>query len=128
MPFIGPILDLINKFIPDKDKQAEAAKAIEIEFTKQMELKQKVVLAEANSDDKATRLWRPRFMYLCMFMILTHWLLYSIFPWFNLALSLNLWVPQSIPMPEWLVTIMEIGLGGYIGGRSIEKVTSIWKK
>lgn len=127
LPIIDSVLGIVNKFIPDKDKQLEAAKELQSEMTKQMKLQQEVILKEANSESKLVKYWRPVAMYMFLFMILTHWLLYIVAPWFNLTFSWNLWMPHPIALPMWLVDLVKLGLGGYIGGRTAEKIVKILK-
>ena len=122
---IGPILSIINKFIPDKDAAAKAAVALETEMTKQMSLKASVVNAEiSNGSGK----WRPRAMNIFLAMLCIHYALYDIAPWIITVFEINVWIPQDPGFTDGLLSVIKLGLGGYIGGRSVEKGISIWKK
>jgi len=71
--------------------------------TKIAEAKRDIIVAEAQSDSWITRSWRPILM-----------LLFG-------GMTAYAFVTGH-PLPEDLWTVIKIGLGGYIGGRSLEKV------
>lgn len=71
-----------------------------------------IIAAEASSGSWLATNWRPLFMVVFMIMLLSYWFGY---------------VPPNLtgempPMIAEIFTIIKIGLGGYIGGRTIEKV------
>lgn len=85
----------------------------------QLEAKAEIIVAEAKSESWITRNWRPMTMLAFVCAILGYW--------FGLT-------PDTIP-PEAvdsMFTLVQIGLGGYVVGRSAEKVVpgiiSAWKK
>lgn len=127
LPIIDSVIGIVNKFIPDKDKQLEAAKELQKEMTKQMKLQQEVILNEAKSDSYLTRNWRPLMMCAIGFMIVCHWLMYDVTPWLNITFSLNIWTLKDPGLSPELWTTMRLGLGGYIGGRTVEKVVKLIK-
>lgn len=127
IPIVDSILGIVNKFIPDKNKQQEVAAQLQEEVTKQMKLQQDIILKEANSGSWITRNWRPVFMSLIGFMIFSHWIMYDVVPWMNITFSWNIWTLKDPGLDAELWTTMRLGLGGYIGGRTIEKVTAILK-
>lgn len=118
------MLDIITKIlghvIPDKDKAAETAVKLEEAFTKQMELKHSIIAAEAKN---GSGLWRVRLMYMCMTMVALHFVMYEMVPYFIVVMDLDVWVPQA-PEATELWSFLKIGVGGYLGGRSIEKTTA----
>lgn len=78
----------------------------------QFEAKKEIIVAEANSESFLTRNWRPITMLMCMFSVMAYW--------FGLT-------PKDVPhlTPEVIdsmFTLVQIGVGGYIVGRSAEKV------
>lgn len=114
---LSSILDIINKFIPDKDQAGKVAVSLEAEFTKQMELQQSIIQAETmNGSGK----WRVRLMYMCMTMVSAHFIMYDVIPYIRTAFDLNFYIPQAPDAPE-LWSFLKIGVGGYIGSRGVEK-------
>lgn len=76
---------------------------------KQLETRASIIEAEAKSDSWITRSWRPITMLSFVGAILAYW--------FGLT-------PDTIP-PEAIndmFTLVQLGLGGYVVGRSAEKV------
>lgn len=120
---IKPILDIINKFIPDKTKAQEAAVLMEKEMTKQMELKQQIIMAE---NKNGSGRWRVRLMYLCMLMVTCHWLMYDIVPYIRTVFELNFWIPEA-PESTELWAFLKIGVGGYLTSRGVEKSVAWFK-
>lgn len=120
---LGDIISIVNKFISDPDAAKKAAVAIEKETTKQMSLKSDIIKAEqANGSGK----WRVKLMYLCMTMVALHFIMYDIIPYIRTAFDLNFYVPPA-PEDEYLWTFLNIGVGGYIGSRGIEKSIARFK-
>lgn len=128
LPIIGPILDIINKFVPDAKAQADLRINLEQELTKQMGLQASIINKEQESASWLARNIRP----LCfgMFMVMTaiYFCMYTIMPFIIVFFDMNRYMPQDPGMNESLVGIIEICLGGYIGGRSAEKVARIIRK
>ncbi len=84
----------------------ELEKAVLSLKTKQLEAQQAVIVAEAGGKSWLQRNWRPITMMVFLVIILLHYL--GI-------------VKTDIAPAMWV--LMEIGLGGYVVGRSVEKVT-----
>ena len=110
----GPVANLIDKAVPDKDKALKLKHEIEnatlkyeAEFTKAA---RDVVVAEAKSDFWLVAAWRPLMMLVFGAIIVATW-----FGWTDKAIS------ESLTLR--LLDIVEIGLGGYIIGRSAEKIS-----
>jgi len=81
--------------------------AIEMEKAS-IEAQSKVLIAEAQSESWITRNWRPITMLTFVVLILM-----VAFGWMDMnALT---------KVPEKLWSLLEIGIGGYIGGRTVEK-------
>ena len=88
--------------------------ALKKEFITQIvEAQAKVITAEAQSKSWLTQSWRPMVM-----LSFASILVYSFFvgPMFEL---------KVVPVPPDLWGLMKIGIGGYIGGRSVEKLASM---
>jgi len=118
----GGLLDLGKKYIPDKDKQVQFEKEVaQMQSTliaKQIdanieELKagSSVVTAEATGESWLQRNWRPIVMMIFTSLVVCFW--FGITP-------VN--ADQETIME--LFSIVKIGLGGYVIGRSAEKVAT----
>jgi Holin of 3TMs, for gene-transfer release len=120
----GPITQVLEGFIKDKATRQQLEADLKVRLTDHLAevvaLQQGVVLAEVNSEHWLTRSWRPLLMVLLMaFLVLT-----------GLVLPLgDLIVGRVIPFnPHWQAVppafweFLTIGMGGYIGGRSLEKI------
>jgi hypothetical protein len=120
----GPITQVLQGLIKDKATRQQLEADLKIRLTdhlaEAMALQQGVVLAEVNSEHWLTRSWRPMLMVLLMaFLVLT-----------GLVLPVgDLIVGRVIPFnPHWQAIppafweFLTIGMGGYIGGRSLEKI------
>lgn len=110
LPIVGDVLD---KIIPDPAAQAEAKlKLMELaqkgEFT-EMTTKADIIKAETNSESWLAQSWRPIMMLTFGALIVARWLGYAA-PGISQEEILKLW------------NIVELGLGGYVIGRSVEKV------
>ena len=113
LPALVPILGkALGNLIPDPAAKAQA----EAEIAKQLlassaELERAagdIVLAEAKSEHFLAASWRPILMLTFGLLIVARWLGWSA-PGISEAEALKLW------------NIVEIGLGGYVIGRSAEK-------
>ena len=119
---IGSILDIINKFIPDSEAAEKAAVELEKEYSKQLAMRHSIIRAE---QENGSGKWRVRLMYMCMTMVGLHYIMYEMVPYFIVVLDLDVWTPQA-PEATELWSFLKIGVGGYLGGRSIEKTTAWW--
>jgi len=114
LPALVPILgDAIRRLFPDPEARSRAeaeitaallARAGEIEKAAGA-----VVLAEARSEHWLASTWRPIVMLTFAALIVARWLGWSA-PGLTEPEVLKLW------------SIVELGLGGYVIGRSVEKV------
>lgn len=114
LPVLAPILgDIIKKVIPDSEGQAKAeAEAQMLLMQRSAQIEQAaadIVKTEAQSEHWLTATWRPIVMLVLVGMIVARWMGYSA-PGISEAEALKLW------------SIVEIGLGGYVIGRSAEKI------
>jgi hypothetical protein len=130
----NPIGDLINsiggvvdKFVTTGEEKLQAQlKLTELERDfqmKVMELDQQwaatqadVIKAEATSQSYMARNWRPILMLVFTAIIAWNYMLMPILSAFTSKLQ-----PALIPGPMW--DLLKIGVGGYIVGRSAEKIT-----
>jgi len=114
---LGPLLDfgskVFDKVFPDPEKANEAKLKL-MEMAQKGELEElaarsSIIKAEASSEHWIVAAWRPILMLTFGGLIVARWLGFSA-PGISEAEILKLW------------SIVEFGLGGYIVGRSVEKV------
>ena len=123
----GPVSTIATQWF-DNSKDREAFQnAVELEILKNGKSLQdqagSIIEAEAKSDSWITSSWRPLMMIVFVAIIAIHLL---IVPY---ILSPILWmigypVPELMAIPDQIWTLLTIGIGGYVGGRSIEKAAT----
>jgi hypothetical protein len=109
-PIVG---DLVKRLIPDGDKSMDVEKEIK--------LRGKIVLEEAKSGHWLTATWRPLLMMVIIAIVAMN---YLFFPVLNLFVGSD----YAIDLPAELWNLLQIGVGGYIVGRSGEKMVDKWKE
>ncbi len=122
----GPIFKIVDKLIPDpnlrlklKAEIEQAAKAAQADLVK---AQKDVILAEFQTDSFLTRMWRPCLMFLAMFILALYGI---ILPSINLLLDTPVaFVPLWNDVPAGIWELLKWGVGGYIGGRSLEKIAT----
>ena len=119
------VTDLVGQFVEDKDKANELETAIK---NKLVNLEQEVVkaqrdiiVAEANSQSFIARNWRPIMMLTFVFIIANN---YILFPYIQLFGGTAL----ELKIPEAMWGLLKIGVGGYVVGRSGEKMVESYAK
>lgn len=95
------LLDIQSKFL---------VQALEYE-QEQLKAKAEIITAEAKSKNVLTSSWRPVTMYTFLAMLVAYW-----FGWIDITDRIT---PDLL---NKIFSIMQIGIGGYIGSRGIEKV------
>lgn len=118
---ISPITDIIGQAVTDKDERNRLANEIKMKvietLTTEMEAKKDIIVAEAQSDSWLTQSWRPITM--LAFLVLLF------FYWFGFAPD---YVVESPQLVDKVFTLLQIGIGGYIGSRGAEKVAEKYFK
>lgn len=110
VPLLG---DVVKSFFPDKEAQQKAQNEITaLLIQKQAEIENaaaKVVTAEASSNHWLAANWRPLLMLTFGGLIVARW--------FG-------WAAPNLSEAEYLAlwNIVELGIGGYVIGRSAEKI------
>ena len=116
---------LLDKFFPDADAAAKAKiKLMEMQASgelSKLQISAGVVTAEANSDNWLSANWRPITMLTFVFIIANNYILYP-----YLILFFDDAPMLEIPPDMW--QLLKIGLGGYVVGRSGEKISKAIKK
>ena len=131
IPVIGKIiekgLDIVDDLVEDKDKANELKAAIKSqilvnqheELVPALENQTKIILAEARGG-WLQRNWRPLLMMIIVLIVANNYLLYP-------YLSLFWEGARELSLPAELWSLMKIGVGGYVAGRSVEKGIDLWK-
>jgi hypothetical protein len=122
---LAPLLgDLVKRLIPDSDKSADIEREIKLALLENSDsleaLSGKIVLAEAKSSNWLTAAWRPLLMMVITTIIAVNYLIFPV---------LNNFTEQQflIELPVELWNLLQLGVGGYVVGRSGEKMVEKWK-
>ena len=118
---IPSIARSIEKFIPDKDLARQltheiASEVMSLQSTL-VNAKAEIIVAEAQGQSWIQRSWRPMTMLTFVLIIANN---YIIVP-YVIAFS----GPDVVPMleiPPGMWGLLTVGIGGYVGGRSAEKI------
>lgn len=116
IPIIGKVIDRV---FPDENAKAQAKlKLFELASEGELEElkgKAKIISTEAKSEHWVAATWRPITMLIFVGLVVSYWFGYT---------------PPNITneILNELFSIIKIGLGGYIVGRSAEKVVKVWKE
>lgn len=126
----GPLIEIagkvIDRVILDKAARAEAKAKLTNEILKNeadfAEAAARVIVAEAEGHSWMQRNWRPSLMFTIMGLLVWNGVCAPIITAaFQIELPLlQAW--SAIPAEMW--TLLTIGVGGYIAGRSGEKIAS----
>lgn len=117
---VKPVADLIDDLHTSDEEKAQlrmGVMAVQVEMgsklleyeTARLEAQQKIVEAEAKSGNVLTAAWRPVTMLTFLGLVVSYWMGYT---------------PENIQpeQVESLLDLIKLGLGGYVIGRSAEKV------
>lgn len=130
LPLIGlattllpSLFGLISETVEDKDKRNELKQEVEklvqdFEKTK-LQGQIDIIVAEAKGKSWLQRTWRPGLMWTIILILANNNL---IAPWGNAMFNLGIPV---LPLASELYAMMTVGIGGYIGGRTYEKVKGV---
>jgi len=121
LPIIGTVVEkvanIIDQTVEDKDLANKIKSQIQLtiltkeydQIAKELEAKRDIIVSEAKSESWITRNWRPITMLTFVGLITADWLGFT--------------APNLTPeLKMKLFDIIQIGLGGYVVGRTVEKV------
>lgn len=114
LPVLGPILgDVVKSIFPDETKQKEAEAALNAALlANSAALEQaaaSIISDEAKGESWLQRNWRPLTMLTFVGLVVAKWLGFT-----------APGVTQDIELE--LMRLIQIGLGGYVAGRTLEKI------
>ena len=90
-------------------------------ITSMVQAQQTVIVAEAEAGGIAAK-WRPIAMLSFVAIIICH---YVLFPMIAVAFPASAPILAAMVLPPEMWVLIQIGLGGYTGGRSVEKVVDM---
>ena len=121
LPVIGTLID---KVLPDQGKAAEAKlellRLAQEGSLKELDAAAEVIVAEAKSESWLTSSWRPITMLVFVVIIANNFILYP-------YLSLFFTQAPVLEVPDQMWSLLNIGIGGYIASRGLEKGIAMWK-
>lgn len=120
----GPVGKIIDAYVADVELRRKLKAELEgnllSHLGQALELQQAVVLAEVNSEHWLTRSWRPLLMVLLMgFLVLVGLILPLADGVVGHSVPFN---PRWQSLPDGFWDFLNIGMGGYVGGRTLEKI------
>lgn len=115
---IKPVTDIIDEAVTDKDEanriKASIQQAAMDGRLRELEEAAETIRAEATGRSWLQRTWRPITMLTFVGLIVARWFGFTVE-------GIDATTEQA------LLEIVKVGLGGYVIGRSAEKVTQAWK-
>jgi len=121
---VGIFGKVLDKFVADKDQRnqllAEMQKEILANESQIVALSSANVKSEIEGKSSIQRSWRPILMLVIVTIIANNFLLA---PYVHLFFGVDV----AVPLPDDLYNLMNIGVGGYVVGRSVEKSVKHYK-
>lgn len=120
----GPVFDVIDQAVTDKDQanqlKAELRRRLIDQQDTRLNAQMKVILAETTGESWLQRNWRPLLMIVIVAIVANNYLLA---PYLGAMFGVGL----QLALPGQLWNLMTMGVGGYIAGRSGEKIVGTLK-
>lgn len=120
----GPVASIIDKAVPDRELATRLKHELQVAAISQEAALAKsagdIIAAEAKSDHPLAAQWRPILMLSITAILLNN---YLIAPYAQAIFGAS--VTLELPEPLW--TLLTVGVGGYVMGRSAEKAVRNWK-
>ncbi|RDD29922.1 hypothetical protein CR161_03910 [Prosthecochloris sp. ZM] len=132
-PITGVVDSVLKRVLPAEkvdektrlEISAEMQKALLQADWKEVEARAKILVAEIQGSSAAQRNWRPHLMYLIMGLMVFNGVLV---PLINAFTAVQLPVLQAwSAIPDQMWQLLTVSVGGYVGGRTIEKAVDTWK-
>jgi len=117
-PLAKILFSTIEKAVPDKDLQEKLKAQLQTQLlqshTQELTAAAKIIEAEAKAGWFASS-WRPLLMYVLIFILVWNYVIGPVIKIFTGAI-----ISFELPGDVW--SLLQIGLGGYVLGRSAESV------
>lgn len=127
---VGSVTGLIDQYVVDKDKANELRATLETQLVNAMQetlrSQADIIVAEARGESWMQRNWRPTLMFFVMFLMFFDGVVVPLVNAFAAVQIPILEAWNAIPDKMW--SLLMLGVGGYIAGRSGEKMMDRWKK
>ena len=128
IPIIGDLLNklfgVVDKVVPDRDLALKLKNELaQLDYSiikSEIEESAKVLVAEAQGGSWLQRNWRPVLMLIFTYIIAHNYIIAPI-----LKMIWPSFIVLEVPPDLW--QLLKIGIGGYIVGRSGEKIVNILK-
>ena len=122
---LAPIGNIIDELHTSKEEKAAMQIAlVNAQGALQNELaamQRDIIVAEAQGESSLQRNWRPILMLTIVAIVANN---YILFPYLRLFWN----DAPMLELPQHLWSLMQIGVGGYIVGRTGEKMMTTWKE
>ena len=117
-PLAKVLFSTIEKAVPDKDLQEKLKAQLQTQLlqshTQELKAAASIIEAEAKAGLFASS-WRPLLMYVLIFILVWNYVIGPVIKVFTGAI-----ISFELPGDVW--TLLNVGLGGYVVGRSAESV------
>ena len=117
-PLAKVLFSTIEEAVPDKDLQEKLKAQLQTQLlqsnTQELQAAAKIIEAEAKAGWFASS-WRPLLMYVLIFILVWNYVIGPVIKVFTGAI-----ISFELPGDVW--TLLNVGLGGYVVGRSAESV------
>lgn len=132
IPILGKIVDkalgVVDELVEDKDLANRIKAAVQQQISAQdhqelietIQAQASIIKAEAQGESWLQRNWRPLLMLVVVVIVANNYVFY---PYFSLFTD----KVQILDLPDGLWNLMQIGVGGYVVGRSAEKGIQRWR-
>lgn len=121
----GNLGSIVGKFVADKDKALELEAELSSEFIEKanrlVDASRDVIVAEAQGESWMQRNWRPLTMLCFVFIIFNNYVLQPYVAAFGVMIP-------TLEIPNGMWALLNVGIGGYIASRGVEKVVLGKKK
>lgn len=129
---VKPVTNMVDKLTTSDQERLELNNAFQklvndlitrlvAYFEEELKARKEIILAELKGS-WLTQNWRPLLMLMIMFILLNNLVFV---PYMNAAFGWSVLVGTGIEsIPSQLWNLLTAGVGGYVGGRSIEKIVS----
>jgi hypothetical protein len=119
-PILSKVFDVVDKSIPDRDLALKLKNELNEQLlksgTEELKASARIVEAEAKAG-WFTASWRPLLMYVLIFILVWNYILGPLVKVLTHGLTI---ITFELPGDVW--TLLQIGLGGYVVGRSGESI------
>ena len=117
----APVLKIIDDAVPDKDLANKLKSDINHAMLnmdgKLLEAQASIITAEAQGASWLQRNWRPILMLSIVAIMVNNYILFPYMTLFGVTTTM-------LEFPPELFTLMTVGVGGYVVGRSGEKIAN----